>query len=197
MDKRHDIARELARRYGTLTTEQIETLASVLVSVSARRGQYILNEGDVCRNIYYVERGMVRLGYQKNGRELTEHIGYEGSIVMSIESLFQNVPSRLCIKAIEPSTLYAIPYDSLNQLCQTAYAFCRILMSIMQESLIESQHKADTLRYENAKERYLLTLRNHPSIIRRAPLHIVASYLQMTPETLSRVRTQINKEAGY
>ena len=71
----------------------------------------------------------------------------------------------------------------------TVALICNILLNILKESLILSQHKADTIRFENAKERYARTIKDHPDIIRRAPLHIVASYLQMTPETLSRVRT--------
>lgn len=188
MDKRHDIARDLARRYGTLTREQMEQLAQLLMPVRLRRRQLLLDAGSVCENLYYVERGLLRLFYNKNGKELTEHIGSEGSIVMCIESLFRHVPSHLTIEALEPSTVYAIPYGPLVQMCESSYAFCHILMAILQESLIVSQHKADTLRYETAQERYRRTLHELPDLVRRAPLHILASYLQMTPETLSRVR---------
>ena len=192
MDKRHDIARDLARRYGTLTAEQIKMLAELLVPIRLKRHQLLLDAGSVCENIYYVERGLLRQYYNKNGRELTEHIAPEGGIVMCIESLFRRMPSHLTIETLEPSTVYAIPFDAFMQLCEKAFPFCRLLLSILEESLIVSQHKADTLRYETAGERYRRTLHDLPDIIRRAPLHIVASYLQMTPETLSRVRAQAN-----
>ncbi len=190
MDKRHDIARDLARRYGTLSTEQMNQLAELLVPMRLRRRQLLLDAGSVCENIYYVERGLLRQFYNKNGRELTEHIGSEGSIIMCIESLFRHVPSHLTIEALEPSTVYAIPFTSFMQLCESNFSFCKILLSILEESLIVSQHKADTLRYETAQERYRRTLHDLPDLVRRAPLHILASYLQMTPETLSRVRSQ-------
>ena len=194
MDARHDIARELARRYGRLTSEEIQALASILIPMRVKKGMIVLQEGEVCQNIYYVERGMVHQYYRKNGKNVTEHIGSEGSIVMCIESLFRQEASSLTIETLEPSMLYAIPFDMFSQLCQSAYAFCKIQISILQESLIESQRKADTLRFETAKERYLRTLQDHPDIVRRAPLHIVASFLQITPETLSRVRSQLNNE---
>lgn len=196
MDKRHDIARDLARRYGTLTAEQIEMLAQLLVPIRLKRRQLVLDAGSVCENIYYVERGLLRQYYNKNGKEVTEHIAPEGSIVMCIESLFRQVPSYLTVEALEPSVVYTLPLSSYMQLCEGSYAFCRIFLSILQESLIESQHKADTLRFETAKERYLRTLQDHPNIVRRAPLHIVASYLQITPETLSRVRAYLTAERG-
>lgn len=188
MDKRHDIARDLARRYGTLSTEQIDQLAELLVPMKLRRRQLLLDAGSVCENIYYVEHGLLRQFYNKNGHELTEHIASEGGIVMCIESLFRHVPSHLTIESLEPSTVYAIPFAPFMQLCESHYAFCHILLSILEESLIVSQHKADTLRYETAQERYRRTLHDLPDLVRRAPLHILASYLQMTPETLSRVR---------
>lgn len=165
-------------------------LAELLVPMRLRRRQLLLDAGSVCENIYYVERGLLRQFYNKNGRELTEHIGSEGSIIMCIESLFRHVPSHLTIEALEPSTVYAIPFTSFMQLCESNFAFCKILLSILEESLIVSQHKADTLRYETAQERYRRTLHDLPDLVRRAPLHILASYLQMTPETLSRVRSQ-------
>ena len=107
---------------------------------------------------------------------------------MCIESLFKREPSRIAVESLEPARLYALNYDELEKLTHTSYAFCNILFNILKESLILSQQKADTIRFENAKERYTRTKQDHPDIILRAPLHIVASYLQMTPETLSRVR---------
>ncbi len=194
MDKRRDIARELARKYGTLSTTALDRLSQLLVPMRVAKGASIVKSGEVCENIYYIERGLVRQTYEKNGMTLTEHIAYEGSIIMCIESLFQQTPSRLSIETIEPSFLYALPFAPFQELTHTAYEYCQLLFSILQESLIISQQKADTLRFETAKERYLRTLHDHPDIIRRTPLHIVASYLQMTPETLSRVRTAINQD---
>lgn len=196
MDKRRDIARELARRYGTLSTEGLNHLTDMLIPMKVNKGTIILHEGEVCQYIYFIDRGLIRQMYTKNGKELTEHIGYEGGIIMCIESLFKQKPSHLSIEALEPSMLYAIPYNDFMYYAHNAFEYCNLIMSILQESLVVSQEKADTLRFETAKERYLRTLQDHPDIIRRAPLHIVASYLQMTPETLSRVRTATSESVG-
>ena len=193
-DKRKDIARDLARRYGTLTPAELDQLTAIITPVKLTRGQLAVQYGDICRNIYYVQRGLVRQVYVKNGKECTEHISYEGGIVMCIESLFNETPSTLAVEALEPTTLYAIPYKEYMELAQVTFNFCSILLAILKESLIVSQHKADTLRFESARDRYTRTLIDHPDIIRRAPLHIVASYLQMTPETLSRVRTIVSED---
>jgi CRP-like cAMP-binding protein len=191
---RKDIARDLARRYGTLSPEQLDALAEIISPMKVKKGGKLLRAGEVCEYIYYVSHGMLRQVYTKNGKELTEHIAYEGGIVMCLESLFRHTPSQLSVEALEPTELYAIPYMDFMSLARSAFSYCAILMSIFQESLIISQKKADTLRMESAKERYLRTLQDHPDIVRRAPLRIVASYLQITPETLSRVRTQLREE---
>lgn len=189
MDRQRDAARELARHYGVMSTDNLEILAGMLSEEKYRKGAIVLAEGDVCRKIYYVQRGLLRQYYTKNGRKLTEHIACEGSTVMCIESLFKRQPSRLVIEALEACLLYGIPYEQLCQVAHGSSEFGRFLLSILRESLIVSQIKADMLRYEGARERYARLSEENPEIIRRVPLNIVASFLQMSPETLSRVRS--------
>lgn len=188
MDQRKDIAREIARRYVTLSKDALDKFAEILVPLKFKRGETPVKEGDICDSLYYIEKGLTRQYYVKNGKEVTEHLEYEGGIVMCIESFFLQEPSRLVIETLEPSKIYAIPYNKLQELTRTSYEFCQLMFSFLEHSLILSQRKADTLRFESAKERYLRTLNDHPDLVRRAPLHYLASYLQMTPETLSRVR---------
>ncbi|MBQ6652698.1 MAG: Crp/Fnr family transcriptional regulator, partial [Prevotella sp.] len=69
-----DIARELARKYSTMTHDELDTLESILVPMRFKKGQRILSEGETCRHIYYLDRGLIRQFYYKNGREVTEHL---------------------------------------------------------------------------------------------------------------------------
>lgn len=71
-----EVARELARKYSTMTHEELDVLESVLVPMKFSKGEIILREGEVCRNIYYVERGLIRQFYFKNGKQITEHLGW-------------------------------------------------------------------------------------------------------------------------
>ncbi len=187
-DKRRDIAREIARRYCTLTPSGIDTLSELLVPFKAMKGDKLMKEGDVCKYMYYVERGMVRQFYYKNSRDVTEHFSYEGRIVICIESFLKQQPSRLIVEALENSWLYGIPYDVLTQLIENDKEIERLYRKILEHALISSQEHADSQRFENASERYLRLLKTKPEIVLRAPMVHVASFLQMTPETLSRVR---------
>jgi CRP-like cAMP-binding protein len=184
-----DVARELARRYSTMTHEELDLLESILVPMKFLKNEMILREGETCTNIYWVVKGLVRQFYYKNGKEVTEYMATENSIVMCIESLFLEQPTHLQIKAIEPSILIAIPKADLEAVAMKSVNIQILYRKILEESLILSQIHADMLRFESAQDRYHKLIKRQPQLVLRAPLVYIASYLQMTPETLSRVRT--------
>ena len=92
-----DVARELARRYSTMTHEELDILESILVPKRYAKGEKILAEGEVCTGIYWILKGLVRQYYYKNGKDLTEYMATENTICMCIESLFQEQPTHLQI----------------------------------------------------------------------------------------------------
>ncbi|MBQ7512565.1 MAG: Crp/Fnr family transcriptional regulator [Prevotella sp.] len=183
-----DVARELARRYSTMTHEELDVLESILVPMRFQKGDFILREGEVAGHIYWVVKGLVRQFYFKNGKELTEYMAAENTICMSIESLFKEQPSHQQIQALEPTIIFALPKASLEREAVRNTNLQMLYRKILEESLILSQIRADMLRFESAPERYAKLVKRAPQLVLRAPLVYVASYLQMTPETLSRVR---------
>ncbi len=183
-----DIARELARKYSTMTHEELDLLESILVPMKFAKNEMILKEGDICENIYYVDKGLVRQFYFKNGKEVTEHLGVDRSIIMCIESLFREVPTHLQIEALEPTVVYAMPKKKLEEVALHNVNIQILYRKILEESLILSQVHADLVRFETAQDRYKKLCKLNPQVVLRAPLVFVANYLQMTPETLSRVR---------
>ena len=183
-----DIARELARKYSTMTHEELDTLESILVPMKFAKGEMILKEGEVCENIYYIEHGLVRQFYFKNGKQITEHLGEDRTVFMCIESLCREEATKLQVEAIEPTTVYALPKLRLEQVALHNVNIQILYRKILEESLIISQVHADLVRFETAQDRYKKMCKLSPQVILRAPLVYIASYLQMTPETLSRVR---------
>ena len=153
------------------------------------KGEIILKEGEICRNIMYIEKGLVRQFYFKKKKQVTEHIGVEGGIIMCIESLFKEEPTRLLVEALEPTVIYALPKAKLEEVALHNVNIQILYRKILEESLILSQIHADLVRFESAQDRYRRMCKMQPQVILRAPLVYVASYLQMTPETLSRTRT--------
>ena len=188
---KRDIARELARKYSTMTHDELDILEDVLVPMKCAKGEMILSEGEVCKNLYYVEKGLVRQFYFKKGKEVTEYMGTEGSIIMCIESLFKEEPTHLQVEALEPVMIYALPKVRLEEVALHNVNIQILYRKILEESLINSQIHADLVRFETAQDRYQKLCKLSPQLTLRAPLVYVASYLQMTPETLSRVRSNI------
>lgn len=186
---KRDVARELARRYSTMSHDELDMLENVLVPMRFQKGESILKEGEVCTHIYWIQKGLVRQYYYKNGKELTEHMAVENNIVMSIESLFKEAPTHLMMTALEPTIIYAMPRGVLEQVAMKSVNIQILYRKILEESLIQSQIHADMLRFESAQDRYVKLVKRQPQLVLRAPLVFIASYLQMTPETLSRVRT--------
>lgn len=178
-------------RFPEMSKEGRELLAEVLIRKESNKGEIVLNEGQVSHNLIFVGKGMLRQFYYKNGKDVTEHFSYEGCIVMCIESLLKQEPTRLIVEALEQSTLFLFPYNVLQRLVETSPEINMFYRKILEYSLIVSQVKADSWRFETARERYNLLLEHHPEIIKRAPLSHIASYLLMTPETLSRVRSGV------
>ena len=184
-----DVARELARKYSTMSHDELDILESVLVPKKYAKGEMILSEGDISQSIYYIEKGLVREFYYKNNKEVTEYLAVEGTIMMSIESLFKEKPSNLQIEALEPAIIYELPKKRLEEVALHNVNIQILDRKILEESLILSQVHADLVRFESAENRYRRMCKLSPQIALRAPLVFIASYLQMTPETLSRVRS--------
>lgn len=186
-----DIARELARKYSTMTYDELDVLESLLVPIKYGKGEKILQEGEVCRNISYIEKGLVRQFYFKNGKEVTEHLGVDHTIFMCIESLFKEEPTRLQVEALEPTLVYALPKAKLEAAAMRNVNIQMLYRKILEESLIQSQIHADLVRFESAPNRYKRLCDLSPQVVLRAPLTYIANYLQMTPETLSRIRSGV------
>lgn len=178
-------------RFPEMSTEGRRQLGNILIRKEIPKGVIALNEGDVCHEIIFVGKGMLRQFYYKNGKDVTEHFSYEGCILMCIESLLKQEPTRLMVETLEPAIIYMFPYDMLQILIQDNKEINTLYRKILESSLIVSQIKADSWRFEAARERYNLLFERHPEIIKRAPLAHIASYLLMTPETLSRVRSGV------
>ena len=186
-----DIARELARKYSTMTHEELDVLESLLVPIKYGKGEKILQEGEICRNISYIERGLIRQFYVKTGKEVTEQLGVDHAIFMCIESLFKEEPTRLQVEALEPTLVYALPKARLEAAAMRNVNIQMLYRKILEESLIQSQIHADLVRFESAPNRYKRLCDLNPQVVLRAPLTYIANYLQMTPETLSRIRSGV------
>ena len=162
-------------RYPGMALDGRRLIEETLIRKEVEKGEILLHEGQISHHIVLVGKGMLRQFYYKNGKDVTEHFSYEGCIVICIESTLKQVPTRLMIEALEPSVVYLLPYNKLLALTEVSWEINMFYRKILEYSLIVSQVKADSWRFETARERYNQLMSTQPEVIKRAPLLHIAS----------------------
>lgn len=187
-----DTVRKLAGKFVDLPEDQLKEFASIVERRKIKKGNLLLEEGQVSRNILYVNSGLLRLFYYKQKKEVTEFFVWEDRFSLScIESLFLEKASHISIEALVDSDVYMLPYHKIVELSVDRPLFSEFIRKVLEMGLIISQQREDSLRYESTNERYARFMREYPEVMKLAPMNYIASYLQMTPESLSRARSAI------
>ena len=157
------------------------------------RGDHLLRAGDIARHFYFIQSGVVR-GYVKDGtKEITTWISAEHEIVSSIRGLRSQEPSIENIQAIEACELIAVPIDILHYLYEHYPEMNIVGRRILEQYYISAEDRAFISRIPNASKRYHHFLETQSNLANRISLKYIASYLGMTIETLSRIRSKQTK----
>lgn len=152
------------------------------------RGEFLIREGEVERNLYLVESGALRVFYLTEFEEMTIRFGYKGSMITSLSSFIRETPSEFYIDAIRKTSVKVISKDKLMALVNENTESLRQYVALL-ESLITQQIEREVdLLITSPAERLKRVLQRSPNLFQEIPLRYIASYLRMTPETLSRIR---------
>lgn len=152
------------------------------------KGHHLLREGGVNNYLYFIPKGVARIYYHKQDKEVTEWLALDGTFFFSIRSFFERTPSHLAIHLLEPSELLALHHNDLMRLCDRYHEVEKLFRRMITSSLILSQIRMESIQFETAQQRYQRLLELNPDILQRVSLAYIASYLGITQETLSRVR---------
>jgi CRP/FNR family transcriptional regulator, anaerobic regulatory protein len=176
-------------KYLPLDDREKEALISRLVQRKIKRKQYILQEGDICKNFTYVKDGCFKMyGVDNSGAEHNLVFAAEDDWIADIESLHKERPSKLFIEAIEPSVILQLSKGDLWYLYTNHPKFDRNFRVIIEEKYIELQNRLLQTFSSTAYERYENFLEQYPNLTNRLPNTQIASYLGITPEFLSKIR---------
>lgn len=156
---------------------------------SVPKEHVLVRPNAVCDYFYFIEKGIARIYYYKNEKEITEWIAMDQQFFLSINSFFQRIPSHLIIHTLEPSEVYGIHHNDLMSLADTYHDVEKWFRIMVTGGLIMSQWRMDSIQFESAQQRYEKLLQNTPEIVKRVPLTYIASFLGITLETLSRIRS--------
>lgn len=164
-----------------------EHLVRALRTKVFRRKEFLLKAGHVSRNIYFIERGLVRCFYHVAQKDISAWFMKEGDVVVSIHSFFLQTASAENIQALEETTVHYISYEELEDI------YCRFLSfnvngrKILTHYYCLSEQRAISMRSLKAKERYQFLLKHEPELLQRVPRKYLASYLGVTEATLSHI----------
>jgi len=150
----------------------------------------LLHEGELSQHLYIIKQGCLRMWFNKDGKDITFQFFFEGQAVASMDSFLNNQPSLFTLESIEPSSVLAISKADFEHLQQLYPAF----RDGFQEMLFQRFRNYSLLFLSRIKdtprERYDDLVAHHPRIIQRVPQHYIASYLGITPISLSRIRNR-------
>lgn len=176
----------------SITDEEINFAKTLFIPKKLRKKQYFLQEGDVCKYTAFVEKGMLRtFTVDEKGNEPILQFSMEGWWVADLYSFFTQEPSPYNIEALEDCELLLITQPSWEILLEKIPSLERYFRILVQNNLIATQRRLISAISETAEEKYTKLINNFPGCLQRVPQHMIASYLGITRETLSRVRSQI------
>jgi CRP-like cAMP-binding protein len=168
-----------------------QALLSVLVRLEVGKHHVLVPQNTVCRTIYFIETGLTRTYYYKDGKDVTDWLSAEGQFAVSLSSFITQQPDRRIVETLEPSVLWTISYTSLETLYRQYHEIEHLGRLLVNHGIILLQQRFDELHFASALERYRNLMAMNPTLVQRVPLGMVASYLGMTSETLSRMRAQL------
>lgn len=154
----------------------------------------LLKEGDISRRAFLVEKGCLRVWFNNNGKDVTFQFFFENGIVASAESFRKDIPSLFSIETIEPSVVYALrkqDYDTMMKELSDIPAVKDQLLTMAFERQFHYMRQFLSFIRDTPTQRYLNLLKEQPHIVQRVPQHYIASYLGITPVSLSRIRNKI------
>ena len=169
-----------------------EHLLTILREKEIAKKELLLRAGHICQHIYFIQKGLLRCFYYRNDVEISSWFMREGDVMVSVESFFHQKTSYESIQALEDCELYYISYKELQDIYRRFPEFNFIARVLTEKYYCLSEQRLYSIRMMRATERYEYLLEQHPELLLRVPAKYIASYLGITPEMLSKIKTGKN-----
>lgn len=181
--------------YTEFSEEEMQMLQKVTEKRSYKKGEIIFEEGNISEDIYFVTKGCVRLFYNVDGTDKTAFFYTEGQFICAGESYTFNIPAIENYQAIEESEVYIFSKSTNDKLLEITPKFEILARIATENELITCQKVIASFVTKSAEERYRDLLQTQSSLFQRVPQQYIASFLGVSPETLSRIKARVFKKA--
>ena len=183
-------------KYILLTEEEAEFARNHFVIKKYSKNEVFFKEGNIARNIYFVIEGCVRLFYSVEGNERTAYFYTEGKFFCANESFAKNTPARENFQALENTTIVLFPKSLNDKLFKTFPNFEMVERLALVDELITSNRIIESFVSKSPEERYIELLKTNKALFQRVHQQYIASYLGISPQSLSRIRKRIAAKPG-
>ncbi len=191
----YDFKRYLKNDAG-VTEEQLQQVEKQIKRKTLEQKEILLDKGQICKNFFYVEEGLLRFySVDKKDKEHILEFAPEKWLVLDRASYYFDEPSEFYIDAIESTTVAVLDEEFINITSEISPQFRKYNERILQNHIRHLQNRIHLLIGANAKERYLNFLEKYPDLTLRVPQWMIASFLGITPESLSRVRRELSMKS--
>ena len=185
---------EYIKQFRFLSIEDLKLIYSMVRIKKVAAGERIVTEGEVFYYSVIILKGLLRnYVIMSNGEERTVYLAYEGMQNACPESIFENKPATATIEALEPCLLLYLDTRKLDKLARNRAVLLRFKISVMENGLMAVVNRVKFLTDFTAEERYLHLRDNHPKLIQRVSQIHLASYIGITPVSLSRIKARLTK----
>lgn len=150
-------------------------------------------QGSVCHEFHFIEKGLVRVFYYKDGKEITAWLAAENQLVSAIDSLFTGLPSSYNIEVIEDAVIWSLQFNMIEPVFESFPMVERLGRLLITQNYLLLDERMKLFAFCSAEERYARLLRQIPEVARRVKLGHIASYLGISIEHLSRIRASYKK----
>lgn len=182
---------EMLATYITIDDDIRSFLNTQTEKISVKKGTVISDQNTLNRKVYFVEKGLLRSFYFEKGKDITTNFYPENSILANKDAIFEKIPARHSIEAIEDSEVVFFLYSKMEELCETSLTIANFSRRVLGLLMSNMERRINSLQYMTAKEKYIQLLEENSDILLRAPLGMIASYLGISQETLSRIRSEV------
>jgi CRP-like cAMP-binding protein len=182
--------RQFIENYTPISDKDWESIAACFQEKTLEKEAILLEEGKICRHLWFIERGLLHFFIQKNGENSTKFFTEAPYCFTSQASFNAQKPATESIQAIEKSVIYQAHYDKIQDLFELK-SWTIFVRKLTQEVQFFTEEILEELQTETAENRYEKMLKNEPELLQRIPLKYLASYLGIAPQSLSRIRKKM------